>query len=351
MCPKICRLLLNMYVNQRLRVRWVDTLSETFGVTNGVKQGGVISPIFYCVYIDGLLLELQNSHVGCYVGQVFSGAYAYADDLTLLAPSVSALKKMVSICNKYASDYDINFNAKKSQLIIFRCSNKPVPDPTIIVNGQPVKRVKSVVHLGHILNENVNKSDISKCVGDFNFQCNSFLANYTHASSKLRNVLFNKYCTSFYGTQILPIYDDSLTDIFRAWRVATRRVWRVPWHTHSSLLPHLAGVMTPKLWFDKRAIKFALMGLNSSNTNAKTILSMGVWGSYSIFGGNVRSLKFRYDLNVKAPGRQWSLMVNNSDDVRKAEQVIELCNIRDHYPYDILSKEECKELISFICTE
>ena len=350
-CPMVCRLLLYMYVNQKLRVRWVDTLSEAFGVKNGVKQGGVISPIFYCVYIDGLLLELQRSHVGCYVGQVFSGAYAYADDLTLLAPSLSALKEMVSICSKYAADFDISFNAKKSQLIIFKCSNKPVCDPAIIINGEPVKRVYSVVHLGHILNENINKSDNSKCIGDFNFQCNLFLANYAHASSKLRNILFNKYCTSFYGSQILPIYDDSLADLFRSWRVAVRRVWRVPWHTHSSLLPHLAGVMAPNLWFDKRAVKFAMLGLNSSNYNVKTILSMGVWGSYSVFGGNVRSLQFRYGLDIKEPGRKWLLQAESNDDARKADQIIELCNMRDHKLYDFFTEGECKMLINFLCTE
>ena len=31
---------------------------------NGVKQGGVLSPVLFVVYTDGLLLKLQESELG-----------------------------------------------------------------------------------------------------------------------------------------------------------------------------------------------------------------------------------------------------------------------------------------------
>ena len=61
-----CRLLLNMYLDQTLNVRWNSTVSQPFRATNGVKQSGVNSPTLFCVYIDGLLDELEQSGVGCY---------------------------------------------------------------------------------------------------------------------------------------------------------------------------------------------------------------------------------------------------------------------------------------------
>ncbi len=78
-CPLYCRLLLNMYLNQKLKVRWDSTYSQYFNVCNGVKQGGVISPILFCIYMDGFLNELANSGVGCYMGGVFAGTAEYAD--------------------------------------------------------------------------------------------------------------------------------------------------------------------------------------------------------------------------------------------------------------------------------
>ena len=65
--PLICRLLLNMYTNQKLRVKWANEFSSEFSVSNGVKQGGVISPLLFCVYMDGLISELLASSVGCFM--------------------------------------------------------------------------------------------------------------------------------------------------------------------------------------------------------------------------------------------------------------------------------------------
>jgi len=42
-------------------------MSEYFNALNGVKQGGVISPILFCIYIDDLLASLSQLGVGCYI--------------------------------------------------------------------------------------------------------------------------------------------------------------------------------------------------------------------------------------------------------------------------------------------
>ena len=351
-CPLICRLLLNMYINQKLRTRWNGQFSESFGVTNGVKQGGVISPVLFCIYMDGLLKKLESSDVGCYVGRVFSGAFAYADDLTLLCPSVSALKEMVAICSDYASEYDIKFNASKSQLIIFKSKKRIVPDPVITLNGDKIGVVDSVIHLGHILHDNIYKYDISKCVRDFNRQCNLFLANFKFATSHVRNFLFHKYCSSFYGSQILPIYDDSFKDLFKAWRIAIRRVWRVPWRTHCNMLPHLADVMAPELWFMKRAINFANLALFSTNDTVRYISNMGIHNSNSIFGGNVRFLDYSYHMNGKNVLGKWkSVCEDEADIIRVVEQVKELCKMRDRFNEEFLNSEQCSQIIEFLCTD
>ena len=104
-----------MYINQTLRVKWGSVMSESFTVMNGVKQGGVLSPVLFAVYTDGLLLRLQESGIGCHMGEHYAGALAYADDVTLISPSMTGLKKMSSICEQYASEYDILFNGSKSK--------------------------------------------------------------------------------------------------------------------------------------------------------------------------------------------------------------------------------------------
>ena len=53
--PIVIRLLLFMYNNQFLLVKWSNTLSDKFSVMNGVKWDGVLSPIIFAVYTNGLL--------------------------------------------------------------------------------------------------------------------------------------------------------------------------------------------------------------------------------------------------------------------------------------------------------
>ncbi len=78
-----------------------------------------------------------------------------------------------------------------------------------------------------------------------------FFANFKYANSYFRNVLFHKYYTAFYGSQILSLYINYIDDIYIAWRIAMRKVRRVPWTNHCNVLPHLPGVMDPEFWFSK----------------------------------------------------------------------------------------------------
>ena len=51
MCPLTVRLLLNMYTKKKLQVKWNNHMTQTFNVTNGVRQKGVLSPFLFSVYI------------------------------------------------------------------------------------------------------------------------------------------------------------------------------------------------------------------------------------------------------------------------------------------------------------
>ena len=109
MCPLTVRLLLNMYIKQKLQVKWNNHKSSKFSVTNGVRQGGVLSPFLFSVYMDELLVTLKNNGVGCHMGHHYVGAFGYADDIILLCPSLQGMREMVKICEDYATRYNILF--------------------------------------------------------------------------------------------------------------------------------------------------------------------------------------------------------------------------------------------------
>ena len=80
---------------------------------NGVKQGGVLSPLLFAIYTYSLLKRLEKSGVGCHMGGYFTRTLAYADDITLLSPSMSGLRTLNKVCEEYATEFDLTFNGKK----------------------------------------------------------------------------------------------------------------------------------------------------------------------------------------------------------------------------------------------
>ena len=50
LCPSVLRVLLNLYTNQWMNIKWGNSCSDKFRVFNGVKQGGVLSPILFTIY-------------------------------------------------------------------------------------------------------------------------------------------------------------------------------------------------------------------------------------------------------------------------------------------------------------
>jgi len=48
------------------------------------------------------MVRLSKIGVGCFIGRTFVGALVYADDIVLVAPSASALRKMLAVCDEYA---------------------------------------------------------------------------------------------------------------------------------------------------------------------------------------------------------------------------------------------------------
>ena len=87
--------------------QWERHKSRSFHVCNGVKQGAVISPILFAVYYDELIAKLARSGYGCRISQHFVGALSYADDISLLSPSLQGLQYMVNICEEYGKEFHV----------------------------------------------------------------------------------------------------------------------------------------------------------------------------------------------------------------------------------------------------
>ena len=197
--PIVLRILLFMYAHQSLRVKWGSTLSKQFSVMNGVKQCGVLSPILFAVYTDGLLERLKNTGVGCHISSRFVGALAYADDITLLAPCKSALSILISVCENYAAEYDIRFNGDKSKLLFFKGRSSVMMSSEIMVNVQIVGVSEKAIHLCHTV-PTTDRDCITMAAKNNFWKCfNMFIANFGQLYCCIKLSYLTSFIAAFMG--------------------------------------------------------------------------------------------------------------------------------------------------------
>ena len=216
--PKIfLDLIIYWYSNLKCRVKWDDCFSKWFCIKAGVRQGGLLSPILYCLYVEDLIAILKSKDVGCYVMSVFLAALIYADDVAILAPSVKGLCILLNACNDYCIEWDICLNARKSKLLYFgkRCMDLFVPS----LNGTPIEGVDRCNYLGVCLVSSQHfKCSVSDCIKKY-YKCANAIFRVEGRSDDLTMLrLVETHCVPIltYGIELVDVFERTEKSKIRA---------------------------------------------------------------------------------------------------------------------------------------
>ena len=164
-------MLFNIYIQSQYRVTWNGSTSEYFSIKNGVKQGAVLSPILYTVYVEKLIDNVNKSKKGCYIGNVSASIFIYADDVVLLSPSRSATQILLNICNQFSLLTGILFNYSKCKIIII---NLVIDAANILLtlNNVPLTIVNAEKYLGHMLHDKGDLINFDSVIFDIRAKTN-----------------------------------------------------------------------------------------------------------------------------------------------------------------------------------
>ena len=358
MCPLTVRLLLNMYTKQKLQVKWDNCISHKFDVTNGVRQGGILSPILFTVYVDELLIKLKSNGIGCHMGNQFVGALGYADDIILLSPTVAGLKKMISICEEYAKEHSIMFNGSKSKYLVF---GNYKYNPNIKVNDENVSRCDSALYLGHLLHtKNTTNEIIDHAIKEFKKSYYGFISKFESCYNSTKNKLFHQYCCSMYGSQLWDKTGTTIENMYTQWRKAHRQVLSVPYMTHCDLLPLIANNMPLEYILDSRYFAFFNSIVNSKNEIISHTASSKIFDCSSTLGRNITHLMHKYDLVIEdmlslSKQKIKNLCLNKwmsgiKDEYPMYAQIIkDMILMKEGNDAKIFSNDECNCIIDFCC--
>jgi len=345
--PLVLRLLLDMYTRQSLRVKWKNVICDDFNVCNGVKQGGVLSPVLFAVYMDGLIKRLKNSGVGCYMGNHFVGAIAYADDVILVCPTKKSLNILKCICEVYAHEFSITFNVKKSVLLVFKGRECSEPEVCVYVNGDKIEKSVCADHLGHRVSTNDKESMCKAATASFWKYFNMFMCDFGHTYSIVKSKLFKVYCCSFYGAPLWSMNSSSVSDLCVAWHKALRKVWNVPPQTHNRTIALLSDSVPLDISLKARFCKFARKTLHHPNRVISSVMQIAVSNPWSVVGKNYRNLDVFDNISINL----WkeSIMQN---ELCETKFLSEMINVRDgHQTCHVYTKDEVNALIEYLCVK
>jgi len=204
----IAKILCYWFRTQNFIVKWGNCLSEPYKCINGIRQGGQLSPLLYNVYTNELNALLNNSRVGCYIGDVCVNSISYADDMVLLAPTRSALQELLVICEEFSRPHDIIYNTTKTVCMLMKPDNSRCSYATgVVLNDVPLVYVDEFKYLGHIItSDGRDDRDISKQFRRQNAVGNMLVRKFGFAPKEAKIRLFKSYCYPIYGNSLWRSY-------------------------------------------------------------------------------------------------------------------------------------------------
>ena len=128
------------------------------------------------------------------MNNIFTGAPSYADDITLICPSICGINNKIDIFCEYVKEYDITYNPTKTvdmvELIKY-----------VVMNVNIIEWADNVRHIGNFVDATLSDSvDCRYKRSMFIGYVNKLISKFGHLQPNVLLNLFNTYCCSFYGS-------------------------------------------------------------------------------------------------------------------------------------------------------
>ncbi len=95
------------------------SLSGSFGIRRGVKQGSVLSPTLFLPIMNPLLQQLEAAGLGLTINNFYSGGFAHADDIRTLSTSEETLEAQVNVVKHFCEENHLRLNVQKCEVMVF----------------------------------------------------------------------------------------------------------------------------------------------------------------------------------------------------------------------------------------
>ena len=325
----------------------------TFSATNGVKQGGVLSPRLFNVYLNELLSKLGENGLGCHMNGQFVGTFIYADDTIILAPSHSSLQSMLTICDQYASRHDLIFNLTKSKCMFFP-TNKNMKQCPVIFKNESIEFVKECCLLGFKISTDVLNRNIDATIQTFYRKCNEVRFDFSMLSCDIKSKLISTYCMDLYGSQLWN-YGTGYPETFLCCVEKSNTFNMEITISYTYYYIQLIIVILLNSYSKNGVLNFFTLVYRVTLSN---VAKSSCDNCYSTFGDNVRYFNHKYNIASKKWMEPFTDLLpclfdhmhRSTPDLPVAHTIRELALCRDDNYTFLLTSVEMSQIIEYLCT-
>ena len=201
---KFLSALKSLYQDVKCCVRINGHKTDWFKVSTGLKQGCLISPLLFNLYINDLVSVVQGLNCGVPVDDELVSILLYADDIALVAPDENSLQRMLDCLNDWCLQWQLVVNIDKSQVVHFRRGPSVPRSGFNFKCGQSeLQTVEKYRYLGLIFTEFLDFNIMSKAVAQAATRALGLLIAKCKAHG---GVPFDVF-TQLYYTLVQPIVD------------------------------------------------------------------------------------------------------------------------------------------------
>ena len=166
----------DLYDDGQMCVKLGKSVSSSFSVSTGVRQGCILSPFLFNVYMDHVVRQIQAAlpiHHGVEIAYRIGASLVpmsnlqrynernliqfllYADDMVLLCRNAEHMEIMLKVCDRVMEDWGLEINVGKTKVMSIDI-HKVDPLPRICMRGEVVEEVDSFCYLGSIISSNAS---------------------------------------------------------------------------------------------------------------------------------------------------------------------------------------------------
>ena len=139
----------SIYEQVKSKVKYNNSLSETFDCYLGVRQGECLSPFLFSIYIHDVERELINKDAkGVGIGLIKLFLLLYADDITLFSDSADGLQEGFNNLSEYCDRWKLKINLSKTKVMIFRKGGRLSKELRFRYKGMEIEIVHQYSYLG-----------------------------------------------------------------------------------------------------------------------------------------------------------------------------------------------------------